>query len=89
MRKRLDLTTDAMKNFEQHILLPKLQRIKMVSDPETPEELKRMMTLNKNTDACHAWNRPCEFFAICQNGLKNEAFNYETKPEKHAELGEE
>lgn len=86
-RYSLDLTSNAMEKFEEEILMPKLYRLAMLQTG-TPQQIAAI-ALNKNTDACHAWNRTCSYFPICQHGLAESQFQYETKPRKHIEISEE
>lgn len=88
-RANLDLTTHSMENFENETLMPKLWRLKLIIDPKVPKEVKAAIVLNKNTGACHNWNSTCEFFQLCHHGFKAEGFNYERRPAKHEELGDE
>lgn len=86
-RDKLELTKDAMQHFEDHILGPKLDRIRILMDPKTPDAVRRLFMRNKNTDHCVSkFGTPCEFISACQNGLSLERFKYRKREVKHREL---
>lgn len=85
-RERLPNTKDSLQRFEDTMLRPKLNRIKMLRDPKISDETKFAFLRNKNTDHCLAYGKPCEFLAACQHGLEIEAFQYHVRETKHEEL---
>lgn len=89
-RKHLPLTRGSMENFEENVLKPKLEKIAMLQNPNTPQEYVAATILDRNTDACFKYgtNMPCQFLPICQNGLERELSNYEQRKHKHSELAE-
>lgn len=85
--KRVELSTikGSMEHFEERVLKPKIQRIKMLtqcSDPAIIEVLVR----NQNTSNCVKYGSTCQFLPICQNSWKLEGFQYQQRETKHEEL---
>lgn len=85
-RDRLRLKKGDLQHFEDTILIPKLERIKMLFDPKIPDEVKMMLVRNKNTDHCVAYNSPCQFMNACKNGLELEQEFFYRRKAKHEEL---
>lgn len=85
-RDTLVMTKDSRQRFEDNILRPKIQRIKMLLDPKVSKSIKEMLVRNKNTDYCMQYGKPCEFFNICRNGIEIEGFAYRIRKAKHQEL---
>lgn len=85
-REALPLTKGALQRFEDTILRPKLERIKMFRDPHVSDKIKFAILRNKNTNHCMAYNHPCQFLGACKNGLDIEAFQFHVREVKHEEL---
>jgi hypothetical protein len=85
-REPLKLRAGDLQHFEDQILTPKINRIKMMLDPKIKDSVKIAMLRNKNTDHCLAYNRPCQFMQICKNGFDIEQHFYIKREHKHEEL---
>lgn len=85
-RERLLLTKGALQRFEDTILRPKINRIKLFRDPKISDETKFAILRNKNTGHCLAYGQACPFLACCQHGTEIEGFQYHTREHKHEEL---
>lgn len=85
-RERLLLTKDDLQYFEDHILRPKIERVKMLLNPKISDEIKMFLVRNKNTDHCLTYGKPCEFMAACRKGLHLEKESFRIRPYKHEEL---
>lgn len=88
-RERLRLKAEDLLHFEETILRPKLQRVKMLFDPAIPPSVKSFLVRNKNTDHCLTYGQPCEFMNICKHGLEIEREFFQVREHKHMELAEE
>lgn len=87
-RDRLLLTANSISHFENFVLKPKLNRIRLLTNPETPDIVKETLALNPNTNRCQLYG-VCEFLPLCEHGLQLEGFQYEKRAAKHEELLEE
>ena len=87
-RDRLLLTKSSISHFEDFVLRPKLNRIKLLTNRETPDMIKETLVMNPNTNRCQLYG-VCEFLPLCQHGYSREGFQYEQRPTKHEELGGE
>lgn len=85
-RDRLILKKDDLAHFEETILQPKLERVKLLMNPKIPDSVKFVMLRNKNTDHCTHYGQPCEFLPICKNGMEVEQHAYKVRENKHEEL---
>ena len=85
---RLLLTTTSMAHFESFVLTPKLNRILLLTNPETPDIVKETLVKNPNTNRCQLYGT-CEFLPLCEHGYDLESFNFTRRNEKHEELGTE
>lgn len=86
-RETLLLKPSDLQHFEDNILRPKLSRIKLLLDPKTPKETKRIILRNKNTDHCvNKYGGICKFLPLCQHGWDTEIFQYKQREHKHMEL---
>lgn len=84
-RDRLLLTSRSISYFEDFVLRPKLNRIFLLTNPETPDIVKETLAMNPNTNRCQQYG-VCEFLPLCQHGFQLEGFNYEQRAAKHEEL---
>lgn len=87
-RQQLIMSANSIEHFEKTVLEPKLIKIALLQNPSTPLQTKQMIAFNRNTDACHSWGRTCQFFNICEHGLKNEIENFKQRETKHQEYAE-
>lgn len=86
-REKLLLSKDTLKRFEDNILRPKLNRLKLMLDPKVDPLIKITVLRNKNTNHCVSkFGSQCEFLKACQNGLETEGFQYRKRDVKHQEL---
>lgn len=88
-RDRMRLKKADLQHFEDTILRPKLQRVKMLLDPSIPPSVKSMLVRNKNTDHCLTYGKPCAFLNACKNGLEIERHAFTVRANKHEELESE
>lgn len=88
-RERLRLKKIDLAHFEEKILAPKIDRIKMILNPKVPDSIKSMLVRNMNTDYCMHYGQPCEFMNACKNGLDIERHAFRKRTTKHEELQEE
>lgn len=88
-RERLRLKKPDLKHFENTILRPKIERIKLLLSPKVKDEVKIAILRNKNTDTCIKYGQPCEFLPVCKNGWEIEHRAYHRRDVKHQELVEE
>lgn len=86
-REKLLLKTGNLDHFENQILRPKLNRIKLLHDPKVSHEIKTIILRNKNTDHCVSkFGSVCEFLPACQYGLEIEGHQFRKRENKHQEL---
>lgn len=86
-REKLLLTKDRLQHFEDNILKPKLNRVRLLRDPKVSNEIKVALLRNKNTDHCISkYGSVCEFLPACQHGLDIEQHQYRKREHKHQEL---
>jgi len=87
-RSRLLLTSTSLSYFESNVLRPKLERIKLLTNPNISDTVKESLCGNMNTDHCQRYGA-CEFLPLCEHGYDLESFQYEERRAKHEELEEE
>ena len=83
VREPRPITRGAIRRFEEYVLKPKLQRLKLVRD--YPELAYPIITV-PDTNNCFSYNQLCEFYGICKNGWDIESYEYTQRPAKHTEL---
>jgi hypothetical protein len=91
-RDRGELLPGQLQRFEDEMLRPKVERLKFMlsaTKDKQNEQLKAAFLRNKNTNSCYKWNKPCQFFDLCKNGIKVESARYTQRTTKHNELGSE
>lgn len=91
-RQEVELDGQRLENFEENILLPKLERVALLQDPKTNLPTLQALSQNKNTDACHNFNHRCEYYAICSRhdtSFEDEVVNFQTRTQKHTEYDNE
>lgn len=80
-RNKVDVSKEVMANFQENILMPKIERWKLMN--EAPGSL---MWNNKNTEACHHYGETCQYFPICSG--TGSPKDYIKLPVKHTEYNE-
>jgi hypothetical protein len=79
-REEMEFDEGSIERFEKEHLFPKLDRIvQLMTAPKAMEHL----AINKNTDACWNYNKPCAFLPICSNNFEAEKDRYTQRVEKH------
>jgi hypothetical protein len=76
----------SMEHFEQRVLRPKLNKIRLLTEPTTPAIVLESLARNQNTGNCVKYGSTCQFMRICQHGFKREGFQYTRREHKHEEL---
>lgn len=86
-REEMNFDLNTIKRFENEHLFPKLDRIvDLVVDRKADRrwpEGKNYLAINKNTDACYNFNKPCAFLPICKSSFAENADKYRQRQEKH------
>ncbi len=80
----LPLMKGCLEEFEQNILIPKILRIKALTDV-TQSAILSVLVRNRNTNNCSRIGMTCPFIPLCVHGEK-ERFRYQTRQYKHEEL---
>ena len=89
-RERFYVTKDLLEHFEKHVVTPRLNLLRAISDPKTPVWLAEGILFNKNTDECqHYMGAPCPYIDLCRHGEDKMGFLYRKRDQKHMELAEE
>lgn len=81
----VQITPELMENFYRYTVKPKLERIKEVTK-SLDKGKYHFAGLNRNTNACFNYGKPCPFLKLCENG--DEISNYNVREHKHRELEE-
>jgi hypothetical protein len=81
----LPLTASMVKEFERHILMPKIERIHLTKGEDYG--IMELLTRNVNTNNCIKFGSACQFLPLCQFGESLERFRYRVRDTKHTELG--
>jgi hypothetical protein len=87
-REEMDFNLNTIKRFENEHLFPKLDRIVALQE-ESFENGKMdknsiFLAINKNTDACYNFNKPCAFLSICKSSFVENVDKYKQRQEKHS-----
>lgn len=85
-RTWLPMIQGSMEHFEQRVLRPKIERIKLLTQATTPDSIIEVIARNQNTGACTQYGHCCPFMNICQDGFKKAGFQYVARENKHEEL---
>jgi hypothetical protein len=85
-REPLRLMKESMEHFENVVLRPKIEKLKLLCNPDVPHLQKVAMFTDMNTDYCQVYNTACQFLPICQHGLAAHREEYIQKTTKHEEL---
>lgn len=90
-RQPLHAIKDAMENFEERSLRPKIERIKAafgLTQAPVSGMLLESLVRNQNSHHCVSYGKVCQFMPICKHGHQREAFRYVRRADKHQELAE-
>lgn len=87
-RERLLMNQGSLDYFEQRVLGPKIERIKLLTNPTISDNIKSSIVNNMNTDHCQRYGA-CSFLPLCNHGYELESFQYQQRETKHTELVEE
>jgi len=77
-REAMKFNANSMKRFERELLFPKLDRIVELHNNSM------FLAINKNTDACWNYNRPCAFLPICSGTFAENVERYTQRKVKHS-----
>ncbi len=80
----LPLMKGCLEEFETNVLIPKILRIKALTDV-TQSAILPLLVRNRNTNNCSRIGMTCPFIPLCVHGEK-EKFRYQTRQYKHEEL---
>lgn len=86
VRTPLHMIKHSMEHFEERVLRPKVERIKLLTQATTSDSIIESLVRNQNTHHCVNFGSACEFLPICQHGFKREAHWYFQREVKHVEL---
>jgi hypothetical protein len=82
----MDRIAGSMEHFEERVLRPKLNRIRLLTEASTSGIVLESLARNQNTGNCVKYGSTCQFMPICQHGFKLEGFQYTRREHKHEEL---
>lgn len=87
IREFLDIQP-ALDRFEKRTLMPKINRIKLLTQANASDTLIESLVRQQNTNHCTKFGskQKCQFLNICKNGWETEGFAYRTRDSKHQEL---
>lgn len=88
-RTFLPFDEEAMIRFEQRVLRPKLFRLHLLTQHDTPDTIVELIARDQNTDNCVKYGKKCPFMPMCQNGWMTERASYKIREHKHEELVDE
>jgi hypothetical protein len=82
---------EQLAHFEKKILQPKINRVKLLTQPKVSGSIIELLVRNQNTAHCVKFgvNNQCQFFDLCKNGFEKEGFAFTQRPSKHQELDED
>lgn len=88
-RHPLHMMKNSMEHFEERVLRPKIERIKLVRGltvDHASDMIVESLVRNQNTHNCVKYGSTCEFLPICKHGSLREGHFYERREHKHTEL---
>jgi len=85
-RHPLPMIKNSMEHFEQRVLIPKVERIKLLTQAATPANIVEALARNQNTHTCVKYGSTCQFLSICKHGYLRDGHNYTRRETKHVEL---
>lgn len=85
---RVNLTSmkHSMEHFEERVLRPKINRIKLLTQEGTPAMIVESLVRNQNSHNCVNYGSSCPFLPICKHGNIREGHFYRRRADKHVEL---
>lgn len=86
VRHQLPWIKNSMEHFEHRVLMPKVNRIKLLTEASTPDMIIETLVRNQNSDNCVSYGSSCPFLPICKHGNLREGHFYTQRPHKHSEL---
>lgn len=77
-----------LKRFEERTLMPKINRIKLLTQAKDSDILVESLVRQQNTNHCVKFGnkQKCQFLDICKNGWEAEGFAFTQRETKHQEL---
>lgn len=85
-RHPLPMIKNSMEHFEKRVLTPKIERIKLLTQAATPDNIVEALARNQNTHTCVKYGASCQFLPICKHGFLRDGHAYERRESKHVEL---
>lgn len=85
-REPLAMLQTSMDHFEDRVLRPKIERLRLLTEATTPASIIEALFRNQNTSNCVKYGKACQFLPICQHGWKREKLGYVIRENKHEEL---
>lgn len=85
-RHPMHMIKHSMEHFEERVLRPKIERIKLLTQATTPATIVESLARNQNSHHCVAFGSCCEFLPICKHGASREQHFYQRRDHKHSEL---
>lgn len=86
VRMPLQTIKGSMQHFEERVLKPKVERIRLLTEHTTSDTIIDALVRNQNSNHCNRPGQTCQFLPICKNGFKAEGFQYSQRTNKHQEL---
>lgn len=88
-RHMLPMIKHSMEHFEKRVLIPKIERIKLLTQANTSDSIIEALARNQNTHSCVKYGAKCQFLPICKHGFLRDGHSYERREHKHQELNAE
>lgn len=85
-RHPLHMIKNSMEHFEQRVLRPKIEKIKLLTQASTPANIVEVLVRDQNTHTCVRYGAKCQFLPICKHGSLRDGHAYVRRQEKHVEL---
>lgn len=85
-RHPLHMIKNSMEHFEERVLRPKVERIKLLTQSKTPAIIIDALVRNQNTHTCVRYGSTCQFLPICKHGFLRDGHAYVRRDDKHVEL---
>lgn len=86
IRYPLHMIKNSMEHFEDRVLRPKIERIKLLTQDDVSATLLEALVRNQNTHNCVKYGSSCPFLPICKHGNLREGHFYQRRENKHTEL---
>lgn len=85
-RHPLPMIKNSMEHFEERVLRPKIERIRLLTQAATPANIVESLARNQNTHTCVQYGSQCQFLSICKHGYMRDGHNFIRRETKHVEL---